>query len=72
MYISKLTLTPIISKASSVVIDKPSTETASMLIKERLASRYGLQKPVKPKMPKFLRGFVNPQTYVGKAVDTYR
>lgn len=72
MNISKLTITPIVSKTAAIVIYKPSVESASILIKERLASKYGFQHLVKPKMPKFLKGFANPNTYVGKSVDIYR
>lgn len=72
MNISKLTITPLVSKAESIVIKKPNSETAAMLIKEKLTSQYGFQKPIRPKMPKFLKGFVNPKTYVGYKIDTYR
>ncbi len=72
MNISKLTLTPLVSKAANIVIEKPATEIAAVLIKEKLTSKYGFQKPARPRMPKFLKGFVNPNTYVGRAIDTYR
>lgn len=72
MNISKLILTPLVSKTTSIVIKKPSPETAAMLINEKLTSRYGFQKPIRPKMPKFLKGFVNPKTYVGRKIDTCR
>ncbi len=72
MNISKLTLTPLVSKAPNIVIEKPATEIAAVLIKEKLTSKYGFQKPARPRMPKFLKGFVNPNTYVGRAIDTYR
>ena len=72
MNISKLTLTPLVSKAPNIVIEKPATEIAAVLIKEKLTSKYGFQKPARPRMPKFLKGFVNPNTYVGRAIDTYK
>lgn len=72
MDISKLTITPIISKASSVVITKPTTELAATLIKEKLTSNYGFQKPTRLKMPKFLKGFFNPATYIGNEINIYK
>lgn len=72
MNISKLTITPIMSKTSSIVIKNPSSEIAEIFIKEKLTSNYGFQKPKRPKMPKFLKGFMNPKTYIGKYVDTYK
>ena len=55
MHISKLTISPIFSKTAAIVIDNPSVESASILIKERLASKYGFQHAVRPKMPKFFK-----------------
>lgn len=70
MDITKLTITPLTSYASSVIVNKPTTEMAGILIKEKLTSKYG--SPAHPKMPKFLKGFTNPKTYVGCKIDTYQ
>lgn len=69
MNISKLTLTPIVSQAPKVVIKNPTPQTAKLLITERLATNPILlgNTKIKNKMPSFLKGFVNPKTYVGKA-----
>lgn len=67
MNITKLTLTPIVSQAAKVVIKNPTRDTAQLLITERLASanvHYGTKR-ITGKMPKFLKNFVNPKTYIG-------
>lgn len=69
MNISKLTLTPITSQGSKLVIKNPTQQTANALINERLVSSYEIFEERKPiyKMPKILKGFANPETYVGPA-----
>lgn len=69
MNISKLTLTPIVSHARKVVIKNPTPQTANLLITERLSSSVGIYEKHNHagKMPSFLKGLVNPNTYVGSA-----
>ena len=69
MNISKLTLTPITSQGSKLIIKNPTQQTAITLINDRLASSCEIFEKRKPiyKMPKFLKGLANPATYVGPA-----
>ncbi len=67
MQIKRLTLTPLSKGWPDAVIDSPSAERAGRLIKERLSS--GFSDPYTPvnvpkKIPKFLKGFVNPKSMV--------
>ncbi len=67
MQITKLTLTPLAKGWPQAVIDYPSTSSARQLIKERLVSGYSdnFSKPrVFRRIPKFLKGFVNPSTKI--------
>jgi ribosomal protein S18 len=64
MNITKLTITPVIKGAHRIVIENPTTERAQRLVLERLSSNYEQIKPAKFKLPKFLKGFVNPRTRV--------
>ena len=64
MDIKRLTITPVIRGARKIVIDNPSQERAQRFMTERLCSNYENEKPVRLKLPKFLRGFVNPKTRV--------
>lgn len=67
MQIKKLTITPLSKGWASTVMEKPSAENAGRLIKERLNSGYagdsGTAKVFK-KIPKFLKGLVNPDCKV--------
>lgn len=69
MNITKLTLTPIVSQAKKVVIKTPDSQTAGLLINERLAIPAGIYETPNniKKIPSFLKGLVNPKTYVGSA-----
>ena len=71
MNISKLTITPIMSEASSIVIKNPTSERAAFLMKERLVSgSYESQLLAQrqelkhKKLPTWLKNFVNPETWV--------
>ena len=66
MNISKLTIAPVIKGAKGFVIENPTTERAHRLIAEKLSTNYENPKPVKFKLPKCLRGFVNPKTRVAQ------
>ena len=44
MNISKLTLTPLVSKAPNIVIEKPATEIAAVLIKEKINIKVWISK----------------------------
>lgn len=71
MDIKKLTITPVIRGARKFTIDNPTQERAQRLITERLCSNYENEKPVRLKLPKFLRGFVNPKTRVIEKLKSY-
>lgn len=71
MDIKKLTITPVIRGARKFTINNPSKERAQRLITERLCSNYENEKQVKLKLPKFLRGFVNPNTRVIESLKSY-
>lgn len=64
MDIKKLTITPVIRGARKITINNPTQERAHRLMTERLCSNYENEKPVRLKLPKILRGFVNPKTRV--------
>lgn len=64
MDIKRLTISPIIRGTRGFAVENPTPERARQLITERLSSNYENTKPVKLKLPKFLRGFVNPKTRV--------
>ncbi len=67
MQIKKLTITPLSKGLTSTVMEKPSAENAGRFIKERLSiGSYYDNKPAKifRKIPKFLKGFVNPDCKV--------
>ena len=72
MNVDKLIITPIVPKASKIVINDVTASRASDLIKDRLAMskpRIGdtNKKALKYfKLPNFLRGFVNPETRIIK------
>ena len=69
MKISKLTITPLSKGWSSTVIENPTTERAQILINDRLNSGFAdfNKKPrVYRRIPKFLKGFVNPATKTGE------
>ena len=70
MKISKLTITPLSKGWASTVIDNPSSERAKMLINDRLNSGFAdhdQKARVYRRIPKFLKGFVNPATKVGES-----
>lgn len=67
MQIKKITITPLSKGLTSTVMEKPSAENAGRFIKERLSiGSYYDNKPAKifRKIPKFLKGFVNPDCKV--------
>ncbi len=67
MQINKLTITPLTSGCYTSIIEKPSPEVAGRFIKERLSTgSYYDNKTAKifRKIPKFLKGLVNPQSKV--------
>lgn len=70
MEISKLTITPIMSGVSEYVAFKPTSNMASILMKERLSCNYFNKDSKIPralrKIPKALQGFVNPRSKVLK------
>lgn len=71
MNVKKLTITPLMSGCQSYETRNPSTEVASLLIKERLShvdSQYNQTRPPRAlrKLPKWLKSFVNPNTLVVK------
>lgn len=71
MNINKLTITPIMSGMPSFSRQNPSTEIACQLIKERLicGSNNSTPKFLK-KLPKALRGWVNPECKIVPNVKT--
>ena len=64
MNISKLTITSIHKKGSSVVISNPTTDFATTMIQDRLNTKIGYGESNKinslRKIPKFLKGIINP------------
>lgn len=65
MQITKLTITPLAKGWPGAVIENPSASRAGILIKERLVLGYQddfRQPRVFRKIPKILKGFVNPAT----------
>ena len=68
MKISKLTITPLSKGWTQTVIVSPSAERAGTLIKDRLNSGVNDTTQRLPriyrKIPKFLKGFVNPDSKV--------
>ncbi len=70
MKIAKLTITPLSKGWPGTVIESPSAERAGMLIKDKLNSGYNDTTQKLPracrKIPKFLKGFVNPATKTGE------
>ena len=68
MNITKLTLAPLFPKAKKMEFIQPDTERATRLIKERMNCNshelLGPVKQVRHKLPKHLKGFVNPETWV--------
>ena len=68
MNITKLTITPLVSKAQNMEFHQPEAERAAHLIKERLNcapyDHFTSFKEVRRRLPKELRGFVNPETWV--------
>ena len=67
MEIKKLIITPIARGFNGFSIDYPSSSTATTLIKERMlyqTQNVKLSKVTK-KIPKFLKGWVNMETYIG-------
>ena len=67
MQIKKLTLTPLAKGYNATVIEKPSTQRAGILIKEKLCAKsLDYQKPAKifRRIPKALKGIINPETKV--------
>ena len=71
MNISKLTITPVIKGASKVVISEPNEQRAGMLIMEKLRTNHDKPEKIKlKKLPKFLLGFINPETRVRQLLNT--
>ena len=67
MHIAKLKITPLSKNLQNTIILNPQTEMAGQLIKERMELRNGFfEKTPKPpiKLPKWLKGLVNPETLV--------
>ncbi len=80
MNITKLTITPIYTPSSNIIIKNPTPERASRLIIERLSSgrnynigvkTYKLKKEFN-KLPDFLKSWVNPSSYVGKTSNNIK
>lgn len=68
MEVAKLTLSPIIKNGKNIVIQNPSNERATRLLKESLEIYTGKQtKPKFPrkKLPEWIRDFINPKSWVG-------
>lgn len=71
MKINKLTITSLECGFPNYICKRPSNESAGILIKERLAaaqSQYNSERPARAlrKIPKWLKGFVNPKALVVK------
>lgn len=69
MQISKLTITQLSKGWASTIVDNPTTERAKILINDRLNSGfadYDRKARIYRRIPKFLKGFVNPATKVGE------
>lgn len=69
MKIAKLTITPLSKGWPETVIKNPTSERAARLINDRLNSGFpDHSRPPKAlrKIPKFLKGFVNPATKTGE------
>ncbi len=66
MNVTKLTITPWCSKGATQVFEKPSINMSATLIKERLSVAPREDKPARifRKIPKILKGFVNPECKV--------
>lgn len=66
MNIAKLTITPWIAGGSVQKIERPSSQRAATLVKERLSvyDPSGKTARVFRKIPKELKGFVNPKSKV--------
>lgn len=68
MQVTKLTITPIVSGCKKFVIQSPSQESAANYITERLISgiAYEQNNPARVfrKIPKSLKGFINPKSKV--------
>ncbi len=67
MNINKLTITPLSKGWPQVIIDRPSIDSAGRLIKEKLSSSIAKNNQtsrVFRKIPKQLKGLVNPQCKV--------
>ena len=74
MNITKLTLAPLFRNAPKIEIKNPNIESATRLIKERMAYKSCYTQNVgqdmrRRKFPEELRGFVNPDTWVQKFTD---
>jgi len=73
MDIKKLTIAPIVRGARSIIINEPSPQRAAMLIKESFESSrtaFGVKSMPVKKLPKALKGLVNPKTWVGSSLNT--
>ena len=73
MEIKKLTITPITKGCIGFSVDYPSLSTATTLITERMLYQTQNEKipKVMKKIPKFLRGWVNMETYIGSKNSTH-
>ena len=74
MNITKLTLAPLFRNAPKIEIKNPNIESATRLIKERMAYKSCYTQNVgrdivRRKLPKELREFVNPDTWVPNIKD---
>lgn len=70
MKISKLTITPLSKGWAQTIIEHPTTERAKILINDRLNSGfpdYNRKHRVYRRIPKFLKGFVNPAAKTGES-----
>lgn len=76
MYIKKLTIAPLYPYAVKIEIKNPDAESATRLIKEKIMykscyTQNVARDIVRRKLPKELREFVNPDTWVPNIKDIY-
>ena len=74
MHIKKLTLAPLFRNAPKIEINTPDVESATRLIKERMIYKSCYTQNdtgaiLRRKLPKELREFVNPDTWVPNIKD---
>jgi hypothetical protein len=69
MDINKITITPITKYCRAITIKQPSESQATLLMLDKLKCKNNAPK-YRKKLPKELREFVNPKSWVGTADST--